>query len=119
MIDDHILQISANPIGKNFRNRSGCANICSVVRGIRNFVSIILDLLLIFGEFVHTIFTVPNTCLNFNFISLRYGLDVWADHDFPIMLVLAIFGSLVSYIYSAPPLKLMVPFGRISPIQSI
>ena len=39
-------------------------------------------------------------------LGLSYGLDKWAGHDFPIMLVLAIFGSLVSYIYSAPPLKL-------------
>ncbi|WIA44031.1 hypothetical protein OEZ86_010403 [Tetradesmus obliquus] len=33
-------------------------------------------------------------------------LDKWAGHEFPIMLVLTLFGSLVSYIYSAPPLKL-------------
>jgi bacteriochlorophyll/chlorophyll synthetase len=30
----------------------------------------------------------------------------WAGHDFPIMVVLTIFGSFISYIYSAPPLKL-------------
>lgn len=30
----------------------------------------------------------------------------WAGHDFPIMVVLAVFGSFISYIYSAPPLKL-------------
>ena len=29
-----------------------------------------------------------------------------AGHDNPIMLELAVFGSIVSYIYSAPPLKL-------------
>ena len=29
-----------------------------------------------------------------------------AGHDNPIMLELAVFGSLISYIYSAPPLKL-------------
>ncbi|KAG1655369.1 hypothetical protein FOA52_012096 [Chlamydomonas sp. UWO 241] len=33
-------------------------------------------------------------------------LDVWAGHDKPIMIGLAIFGSIISYIYSAPPLKL-------------
>lgn len=30
----------------------------------------------------------------------------WAGHDFPINTALAIFGSFISYIYSAPPLKL-------------
>lgn len=39
-------------------------------------------------------------------LGLSYGLDVWAGHDFPINLALAIFGSFISYIYSAPPLKL-------------
>ena len=39
-------------------------------------------------------------------LGLSYGLDVWAGHDFPINLALAIFGSWISYIYSAPPLKL-------------
>eukprot|EP00475_Leptophrys_vorax_P011722 TRINITY_DN18259_c0_g1_i1.p1 TRINITY_DN18259_c0_g1~~TRINITY_DN18259_c0_g1_i1.p1 ORF type:complete len:392 (-),score=16.51 TRINITY_DN18259_c0_g1_i1:110-1285(-) len=39
-------------------------------------------------------------------VALSYGLDVWAGHDFPIMLVLTVFGSFISYIYSAPPLKL-------------
>ncbi|XP_062003988.1 chlorophyll synthase, chloroplastic [Rosa rugosa] len=33
-------------------------------------------------------------------------LDVWAGHDFPIVFYLALGGSLLSYIYSAPPLKL-------------
>ena len=33
-------------------------------------------------------------------------LDLWAGHEQPTMLGLAAFGSLVSYIYSAPPLKL-------------
>ncbi|MBA0842488.1 hypothetical protein Goarm_002309, partial [Gossypium armourianum] len=33
-------------------------------------------------------------------------LDVWAAHDFPIVFYLALGGSLLSYIYSAPPLKL-------------
>ncbi len=39
-------------------------------------------------------------------IAVAYGLDRWAGHDFPMITVLAIGGSLVSYIYSAPPLKL-------------
>ena len=33
-------------------------------------------------------------------------LDQWCEHDFPIVLFLAVFGSWISYIYSAPPLKL-------------
>ncbi|KAL5720995.1 hypothetical protein ACHQM5_013608 [Ranunculus cassubicifolius] len=33
-------------------------------------------------------------------------LDVWAGHNFPTILYLALGGSLLSYIYSAPPLKL-------------
>ncbi|KAL7473557.1 hypothetical protein ACHAXS_014000 [Conticribra weissflogii] len=39
-------------------------------------------------------------------LGIAYGLDVWAGHDFPTVLALSIFGSWVSYIYSAPPLKL-------------
>jgi chlorophyll synthase len=39
-------------------------------------------------------------------LGLSYGLDVWCGHEFPINLTLAIFGSFISYIYSAPPLKL-------------
>ncbi len=39
-------------------------------------------------------------------IGVAYGLDTWAGHDFPTITVLAIFGSFISYIYSAPPLKL-------------
>lgn len=30
----------------------------------------------------------------------------WAGHEWPVMTVLAVFGSFISYIYSAPPLKL-------------
>jgi chlorophyll synthase len=33
-------------------------------------------------------------------------LDVWAGHEFPVMTVLTLGGAFVSYIYSAPPLKL-------------
>jgi len=39
-------------------------------------------------------------------LGLAYGLDVWAGHDFPSVLALSVGGSFVSYIYSAPPLKL-------------
>ncbi|KAI8559650.1 hypothetical protein RHMOL_Rhmol04G0189700 [Rhododendron molle] len=39
-------------------------------------------------------------------LGLAGLLDVWAGHDFPILFYLAIGGSLLSYIYSAPPLKL-------------
>lgn len=39
-------------------------------------------------------------------LGIAYGLDVWAGHDFPTVLALSIFGSFISYIYSAPPLKL-------------
>ncbi len=39
-------------------------------------------------------------------LSFAYGLDVWARHSIPSVLLLALGGSLVSYIYSAPPLKL-------------
>ena len=39
-------------------------------------------------------------------LAVAYSLDVWAQHEFPILLALALGGSFVSYIYSAPPLKL-------------
>ena len=39
-------------------------------------------------------------------LGIAYGLDVWAGHEFPTVLALSIFGSFISYIYSAPPLKL-------------
>ncbi|MEB3337088.1 MAG: chlorophyll synthase ChlG, partial [Leptolyngbyaceae bacterium] len=39
-------------------------------------------------------------------IGVAYALDLWAGHEFPTITVLALGGSLVSYIYSAPPLKL-------------
>ena len=39
-------------------------------------------------------------------LGTAYALDVWAGHDFPTVLALSIFGSFISYIYSAPPLKL-------------
>ncbi|MGI0493036.1 chlorophyll synthase ChlG [Alkalinema pantanalense CENA528] len=39
-------------------------------------------------------------------IGVAYLLDLWAGHGFPTITVMAIGGSLISYIYSAPPLKL-------------
>jgi chlorophyll synthase len=39
-------------------------------------------------------------------IGAAYILDRWAGHEFPTLTVLSIFGSFISYIYSAPPLKL-------------
>tara|TARA_Y100001968_G_scaffold278885_1_gene274494 strand:+ start:1974 stop:2921 length:948 start_codon:yes stop_codon:yes gene_type:complete len=39
-------------------------------------------------------------------ICIAYCLDIWAGHKTPSLLLLAIGGSVVSYIYSAPPLKL-------------
>lgn len=39
-------------------------------------------------------------------VGLAYVLDRWAGHEFPTITVLAIGGSLLSFIYSAPPLKL-------------
>lgn len=44
--------------------------------------------------------------LLFGGIGVAYILDRWSDHEFPIITVLAVGGSIVSYIYSAPPLKL-------------
>ena len=39
-------------------------------------------------------------------IGLAFGLDQWAGHTIPTLTILAVVGSFVSYIYSAPPLKL-------------
>ncbi len=39
-------------------------------------------------------------------LSLAYGLDEWAGHEDLIIFKIALFGSFISYIYSAPPLKL-------------
>jgi chlorophyll/bacteriochlorophyll a synthase len=39
-------------------------------------------------------------------VALAYGLDQWAGHPFPTITAIAIGGSFISYIYSAPPLKL-------------
>jgi chlorophyll synthase len=39
-------------------------------------------------------------------LALAWGLDQWAHHTTPVLLLLALGGSFVSFIYSAPPLKL-------------
>lgn len=39
-------------------------------------------------------------------IGVSYLLDLWAGHEFPIMLCLTLGGAFIAYIYSAPPLKL-------------
>jgi chlorophyll/bacteriochlorophyll a synthase len=39
-------------------------------------------------------------------LAVAYALDRWAGHTIPVLLLLALGGSFVSYIYSAPPLKL-------------
>ncbi len=39
-------------------------------------------------------------------LGVAYCLDIWAGHLTPSVFLLALGGSLVSYIYSAPPLKL-------------
>ncbi|BBA80057.1 bacteriochlorophyll/chlorophyll a synthase [cyanobacterium endosymbiont of Rhopalodia gibberula] len=39
-------------------------------------------------------------------LALGYALDIWANHEFPIMFFLTLGGALVAYIYSAPPFKL-------------
>ena len=39
-------------------------------------------------------------------LIVAYSLDIWAHHSTPSVLILALGGSFVSYIYSAPPLKL-------------
>ncbi|MBE9191785.1 chlorophyll synthase ChlG [Gloeocapsopsis crepidinum LEGE 06123] len=39
-------------------------------------------------------------------IALAFVLDRWVNHDFPTITTLALGGSFLAYIYSAPPLKL-------------
>ena len=39
-------------------------------------------------------------------LAVAWGLDRWAGHSTPVLLLLALGGSFVSFIYSAPPLKL-------------
>ena len=39
-------------------------------------------------------------------LAVAYGLDLWAGHGTPVVFLLALGGSFVSFIYSAPPLKL-------------
>jgi len=53
------------------------------------------------GEVIFQIFF-----LLFGGLAISYGLDNWCGHDVPTVFLLSIFGSIISYIYSAPPLKL-------------
>ncbi|HCF26087.1 MAG TPA: chlorophyll synthase ChlG [Cyanobacteria bacterium UBA11049] len=39
-------------------------------------------------------------------LAIAFALDRWAGHEFPTIAALAIGGSFLAYIYSAPPLKL-------------
>lgn len=39
-------------------------------------------------------------------IAIAFALDRWAGHEFPTITALALGGSFLAYIYSAPPLKL-------------
>ena len=39
-------------------------------------------------------------------VGVAFALDRWAGHEFPTMTALALGGSFIAYIYSAPPLKL-------------
>lgn len=39
-------------------------------------------------------------------IGISIALDLWAGHQFPIMVLLTLGGAFIAYIYSAPPLKL-------------
>jgi len=39
-------------------------------------------------------------------LGVAYALDWWAGHEVPTITILALGGSFLSYIYSAPPLKL-------------
>ena len=39
-------------------------------------------------------------------LIVAYSLDIYAHHSFPSVFLLALGGSFISYIYSAPPLKL-------------
>eukprot|EP00899_Mesostigma_viride_P022534 jgi/Mesvir1/3465/Mv11958-RA.1 len=39
-------------------------------------------------------------------LAIAWKLDEWAGHDVPTVFLLTVFGCFISYIYSAPPLKL-------------
>lgn len=39
-------------------------------------------------------------------LALAFQLDGWAENDWPVLTFLAVLGSAVAWIYSAPPLKL-------------
>lgn len=39
-------------------------------------------------------------------LLVSIGLDVWAAHEWPVNTTLTMFGAMIAFIYSAPPLKL-------------
>jgi chlorophyll synthase len=39
-------------------------------------------------------------------LTTAFALDKWVGHESPVLFELAVFGAFISYIYSAPPLKL-------------
>lgn len=39
-------------------------------------------------------------------MGIAVALDIWANHDFPVVSAIALVGAFLAYIYSAPPLKL-------------
>lgn len=44
--------------------------------------------------------------LLFSGLGVAYALDLWAGHSFPHVTAVALLGTFLAYIYSAPPLKL-------------
>jgi len=44
--------------------------------------------------------------LLFGGLALATQLDAWAQNEWPVITLIATFGSFMAYIYSAPPLKL-------------
>jgi len=44
--------------------------------------------------------------LLFSGLAIAYALDKWVGHEFPTITAIAVIGSFLAYIYSAPPIKL-------------
>lgn len=51
-------------------------------------------------------------------LVLATQLDAWAHNEWPVITLIATFGSFMAYIYSAPPLKLKVKLGPRTASQS-
>lgn len=58
------------------------------------------------GRITGTDVAAQVTVLLLGGLGLSYALDLWAGHETPVNFGLALFGSFIAYIYSAPPLKL-------------